>query len=192
MGSSSSRSSGSSFQHQQNPPSSQTPAPAKPLAKMPTVKRKEDSEVTSYNNFAAIDFGTTYCSLAFKTAGDSGITVMRLDGTDRRVPNSLLLNVIEVDSVCTMCNLKECKNQEKCTADYAEQERQTAPRRSPKNFKYKVNSFGHLAQRNYQTLRKNKYESHIYFERVKLAVMQKEVCNTSSIYKNDFIEIKRM
>ena len=157
--------------------------PAKPLAKMPTVRKNEP--VPSYTNIAAIDFGTTYCSLAFKTAGDSGATVMRLDGTDRRVPNAMLLQVTETESVCTMCKLSECEDQRKCAADFKEQERQTPrgkesvaiPKRIPKHFKYKVNSFGHLAQRNYQLLRRNKYESHIYFERVKLAAMQKEVQN---------------
>lgn len=145
---------------------------------MPTTQRRSDAAPSSAN-VAAIDFGTTYCSLAFKTAGDSGVTVVRLDGTDRRVPNAILLKVLDKEFVCTICKRKTCLNEQNCADDYAEQHEEGAvdavPRRTLKFYNCKVNSFGYVAQRNYQTVRRNQYESHIYFERVKLELMQKEV-----------------
>ena len=43
------------------------------------------------DNIAAIDFGTTFCSLAYTTRGDSEISVLTLCGIYKRVPIAILL-----------------------------------------------------------------------------------------------------
>ena len=50
-------------------------------------------------NIAAIDFGTTFCSLAYTTKGDNSITTFKLGDTHQRVPNSILL-CKEANSTC--------------------------------------------------------------------------------------------
>ena len=40
---------------------------------------------------AAIDFGTTYCSVAYTLQGSKEILKIPLDGTHTRVPNSILI-----------------------------------------------------------------------------------------------------
>ena len=42
-------------------------------------------------NIAAIDFGTTYCSLAYTTEGDPNANCIKPDGYNSRVPTAILL-----------------------------------------------------------------------------------------------------
>ena len=59
----------------------------KPLVRM----QKKPKTVRPVSNVAAIDFGTTYCSLAYMTEGDQEPTMMNFEYTYPRVPTSLLL-----------------------------------------------------------------------------------------------------
>ena len=59
----------------------------KPLVRM----QKKTKTVRPVSNVAAIDFGTTYCSLAYITEGDQEPTMMNFEYTYPRVPTSLLL-----------------------------------------------------------------------------------------------------
>ena len=141
-----------------------------PLCRMPTVSRElgdSGQRMPAYEaNIAAIDFGTTYCSLAFKTRGDLGETVVRLDGANQRVPNAILLKIEKEESICMVCKEAQCADkQQSCTKAAAEM--------VTKQYICKVRSFGDLAQVNYQRLRKNEYSNHFYFERVKIGLMQK-------------------
>ena len=43
------------------------------------------------HNIASIDFGTTFCSLAYTTQGDSEISTLTLCGVYKRVPIAILL-----------------------------------------------------------------------------------------------------
>ena len=47
-------------------------------------------------NIAAIDFGTTYCSLAYTTEGDKSANCIKLDGYKARVPTAILLKKKDV------------------------------------------------------------------------------------------------
>ena len=63
----------------------------KPLSEATRKKRSESGYSVNEGNIAAIDFGTTYCSLAYKTKGDRRpITVMHIEHKER-VPNSILI-----------------------------------------------------------------------------------------------------
>lgn len=44
------------------------------------------------DHIAAIDFGTTFCSLAYTTRGDSEINALSLNNVYKRVPIAILLN----------------------------------------------------------------------------------------------------
>ena len=72
----------------ENPATSEHSLPrGKPLVRM----QKKTKTVGSVSNVAAIDFGTTYCSLAYITDGDPDPTMMNFEYTYPRVPTSLLL-----------------------------------------------------------------------------------------------------
>ena len=147
------------------------PRPITPLSRMEAVLRGPASTgQRNATNIAAIDFGTTYCSLAFKTEGDSGVTVVRLDGTNRRVPNAILLKIVTEESVCMVCKEAQCANEQSCTKAAAPISRMVT-----KQYNYTVHSFGVVAQENYEKIRKTQYSNHIYFERVKISLMQKHV-----------------
>lgn len=58
---------------------------------------KEPRETAQQNsrcsgNIAAIDFGTTSCSLAYSVAGDTRIRFLRLDEANDRVPTAILMD----------------------------------------------------------------------------------------------------
>ena len=53
--------------------------------------QKKTKTVRPVSNVAVIDFGTTYCSLAYMTEGDQEPTMMNFNYTYPRVPTSLLL-----------------------------------------------------------------------------------------------------
>ena len=72
----------------ENPATSERSLPrGKPLVRM----QKKPKTVRPVSNVAAIDFGTTYCSLAYMTEGDQEPTMMNFEYTYPRVPTSLLL-----------------------------------------------------------------------------------------------------
>ena len=56
------------------------------------------------DNIAALDFGTTYCSLAITTVGDDKASCLKLDTYRSRVPNAILLR--RLDSLeCYSCSV---------------------------------------------------------------------------------------
>ena len=147
------------------------------IYRMPAEEKKE--RAVRYSNIAAIDFGTTYCSLAYKTIGDPDATVLRLDSSNsiQRVPNAILLKVIGEDSVCTMCHYKVCENKEECESCYDIVLRNPSrtdrlSRTTPSGFRCEVTSFGSQAQRQYPQLKESHYENYILFERMKLSLMK--------------------
>ena len=61
----------------------------------------------SLSNIAAIDFGTTYCSLAIVTALEEFPICIKLDGYRPRVPNAILLKKESSDATSVCCSIKE-------------------------------------------------------------------------------------
>ena len=59
-----------------------------------TVSRTSISVVPTTGNIAAIDFGTSNCSLAYSTGGDDGVNLLTLSSQEGqvRVPTILLVN----------------------------------------------------------------------------------------------------
>ena len=155
-----------------------------PIYKMPT-ERKQKAEANCLSNIAAIDFGTTYCSLAYRTKGDSaGVTVVRLDTSVQRVPNAILLKVTGKHQVCSMCHCEPeiCKSKGVCASDYtkyklkrtvesANSKALDMPPLTPRGVCCEVVSFGMQAQDEYTKLREINYENHIFFERVKVTLI---------------------
>ena len=64
---------------------------AKPLSRGKAVPKTESDFIASESNVAAIDFGTTYCSLAYMTRGDEKVSPFKLSHVFTRVLNALLL-----------------------------------------------------------------------------------------------------
>ena len=59
----------------------------------PTVESREsESFRATRGNIAAIDFGTTSCSLSYCLKGDNKIRFLRLDDRHDRVPVAMLVN----------------------------------------------------------------------------------------------------
>lgn len=90
--------------------------PTKPKAKLDYVGNKPD-------NIAAIDYGTTYCSLAYQMKEDKKPTVMQLEGENCRIPNAILLKVVKENRSCTVCKGDECNNEAHCADQYFAYER---------------------------------------------------------------------
>ena len=59
-----------------------------PVAKR--ISRKEAGFRVPSNNIAAIDFGTTNCSVAYTVVGDKGLHLLPLNNTFTRVPTAIL------------------------------------------------------------------------------------------------------
>ena len=124
-----------------------------------SIKRSIEKETSA--NIAAIDFGSTYCSVAYTTsaAGDD-INSLRLNEVHSRVPTAILLKK-EVDGTTSVG--VECR----------------------------VDSFGLDAQYRYQRLRRNDRPNHIYFERMKMRLQHDQVkhakCPMISISHNIII-----
>ena len=149
-------------------------------------ERKQKTEAC-ISNIAAIDFGTTYCSLAYKTKGNPGVTVVRLDTSVQRVPNAILLRVTGKHQVCSMCHHEPeiCKSKGVCasvyakykelkrTVDSANSKALDMPPLTPslREVGCEVVSFGMQAQDEYTKLRESNYENHIFFERVKVTLI---------------------
>ena len=96
-------------------------------------------------NIAAIDFGTTYCSLAYTTEGDEGASCLRLEGYYARVPNAILLK----------------KSDTSDRGDHA--------------INWEIKAFGSRAQVVYASSRSEDADKYLYFERVKMNLQHDQV-----------------
>ena len=56
-----------------------------------TINRAEATKVKINGNIAAIDFGTTYCSIAYTTEDTDDINSLKLNEYHARVPTAILL-----------------------------------------------------------------------------------------------------
>ena len=112
-------------------------------------------------NVAAIDFGTTFCSVAYTTVvtGYDGITTLKLDQYHSRVPTAILLEQNGSNSI------------QNFNAD-------DPVIRSPV---YKVDSFGYDAQEQHAKLRASERHNYLYFEHFKMSLHQDEVSISSII-----------
>lgn len=61
------------------------------VTKARKVPRSEAGFRPASGYVAAIDFGTTFCSLAYTLQGNTEILKLPLDGTHTRVPNAILI-----------------------------------------------------------------------------------------------------
>ena len=102
----------------------------------------------SSGNIAAIDFGTTFCSLAYTTPGDK-ISTVKLNEYYARVPSAILLKERELRSSATSQGAKTCS--------------------------YEVVCFGYEAQEQHSKLRLRERTKHLYFERFKMTLQHDEV-----------------
>ena len=111
-------------------------------------------------NIAAIDFGTTFCSLAFATVGNPDlvdmrsveINTVRLNGYYTRVPTVILLRELDSTSSASCDDLPVSR-----TCDY------------------EVVSFGYDAMTQLSSLKAGQRSKYLYFERFKMALQQDEV-----------------
>ena len=106
-------------------------------------------------NVAAIDFGTTFCSVAYTTVvtGYDGITTLKLNQYHSRVPTAILLKQSGSNSI------------QNFNAD------------DPviRSSVYEVESFGYEAQEQHAKLRASERHNYLYFERFKMSLQQDEV-----------------
>ena len=66
-----------------------------PLDRSNKKKRTEfDLTLQPRQTIAAIDFGTTFVSLAYTTSGDDKVNTLKLHSTFERVPNAILLKKV--------------------------------------------------------------------------------------------------
>ena len=98
-------------------------------------------------NVAAIDFGSTYCSLAFSSEGDDEVCTMKLNDYHARVPTAILLK----------------KTSESRTDD------------ETKVTHFEVASFGYRAQEAYEKLRRKQLHNFLYFDRMKMTLQHDQV-----------------
>ena len=73
-------------------------SPMEPLSRALKQKRTE-ADVSwlpqAQQTVAAIDFGTTFVSLAYSTRGDDKVNTFKLNSTFERVPNAILLKKVD-------------------------------------------------------------------------------------------------
>lgn len=135
---------------------------AKLQARYPTAKRFRVTD----GNIAAIDFGTTYCSLAFATLANASsaaleeadISTMKLNEYYERVPTSILLKASISEAVAH--NTQE-DNSDDTTPSV------TCP--------YEVYSFGYDAMKHHNNLNAVERSEYLYFERFKMSLQHDEV-----------------
>ena len=70
-------------------------ATVEPLKRADKQKRSEDQNLLPRQNVAAVDFGTTFVSLAYATRGDDKVNTFKLNSTFERVPNAILLKKVD-------------------------------------------------------------------------------------------------
>ena len=111
-------------------------------------------------NIAAINFGTTFCSLAFATVKNPNlvdtrsveINMVRLNGYYTRVPTVILLRELDSTSFASCDNLPVSR-----TCDY------------------EVDSFGYDALTQLCSLKASQWSKYLYFEQFKMTLQQDEV-----------------
>ena len=123
--------------------------------KYPTACRFRKTD----GNIAAIDFGTTFCSLAFATAGDPDLVNMQ-----QVEINTLKLNKY-YPRVPTAILLKEAKSAVRDSDDDP----------VSKTCDYEVVAFGYDAVSRHSALKPKERSEHLYFERFKMTLQQDEV-----------------
>ena len=101
--------------------------------------------ITSPSNIAAIDFGTMYSSIVYKTEGDYTINYLKLNAIYKRVPTAVLLQVVD------------------------------QPHDPHLPVKVAVKEYGMCAQTEYSRLRERDHKDYIYFERIKMTLQHDEV-----------------
>lgn len=119
-------------------------------------------------NIAAIDFGTTFCSLAFATVGDPervdmesvDINTVMLNNYYPRVPTAILLKEASSGSSDVRCSDDDPVSK---TCDY------------------EVVAFGYEAVNRHSKLKPTERSEYLYFERFKMTLQQDEVCLHCSI-----------
>ena len=108
-----------------------------------------DIKVNQPTNVAAIDFGTTHCSLAYSTAASADETSsLKLDDYHARVPTAILLK----------------KGKERLNSDG-----------TVVAIECSVDSFGYAAQNKYQRLKRGDNRKFLYFERMKMRLQHEKV-----------------
>ena len=129
---------------------------AKLEEKYPTACRFSKTD----GNIAAIDFGTTFCSLAFATV-DSSTAADNLSSVEI---NTMPLNKV-YPRVPTAILLKE-KPGSRCNGDSA----------ISKTCDFEVVEFGYDAVTKHCQLKPTEQSKYLYFERFKMTLQQDEVC----------------
>ena len=103
-------------------------------------------------NIAAIDFGTTYSSIVYKTEGDDIINYFKLNTIYERVPTAILLQVVD------------------------------RPQDPHLPVTFTVKEYGMRALTEYSRLRERDRKDYIYFERIKMTLQHDEVRITYIFY----------
>ena len=101
--------------------------------------------ITPLPDIAAIDFGTMYCSIVYKTLADEEITYLKLNYIYERVPTAILLQIVD------------------------------RPQDPYLPVNVRVKAYGMYAQTQYSRLRERDHKNHIYFERIKMTLQHDEV-----------------
>ena len=126
------------------------PLRAKKKSKSAVFSRKPQANTAESNenkNIAAIDFGTTHCSLAYTTESSDNIASLILNEVFPRVPTAILLykEGFEISG------------------------------NENKGIRCKVQAFGFNAQTQYQRIRLNDRSKYVYFERMKMRLQHDQV-----------------
>ena len=88
---------------------------SQPLTTSDKMKRTGlDLTLEPRQTIAAIDFGTTFVSLAYTTSGDDKVNTLKLHSTFERVPNAILLkrvpgNKYVVEDIGSKAQASYCK-----------------------------------------------------------------------------------
>ena len=115
------------------------------------------SHAESGKNIAAIDFGTTHCSLAYTTETNDSTVSLKLNEIFARVPTAILL----------VKEGEEIVGGEKF------------------GVRCKVHAFGRDAQTQYQRIRADDRSKYIYFEKMKMFLQHDKVCRLSLCHDNN-------
>ena len=122
------------------------------LGSLSTVDKGEAQPTVTLppeGNIAAIDFGTTYCSLAITTEGDKSASCLKLDNYHPRVPTAILLRKTDPAN-------KTAKGDH-----------------TPNG--WEITAFGIRAQELYAAMKAEDASTHLYFERVKMNLQHDQV-----------------
>ncbi len=119
---------------------------------LPGERPVPEGNAGSNSNIAAIDFGTTHCSLAYTTENSDLIVSLKLNEIWPRVPTAILLY---------------------------KQEEEISVSRGPLGIRCRVHAFGKDAQTQYQRIRAADRSKYIYFERMKMRLQHDKVSDQS-------------